>query len=391
MAVGFKLEGQDFEDIYVKWNQLPFYEGILDSEYRRPGGMWAFGDGIYGGTGLSSNISRSSPMQVGSLTTWAQVSCGGFFAAAVKTDGSLWAWGIHVNGQLGIGPIVAPFSQSSPVRVGALSNWKHVCCGGSHSVAIKTDGTLWSWGNNGSGKLGLGNVVHRSSPVQVGALTNWRQVSCAISHTLAIKTDGTLWSWGANTTGELGTGTIVWRSSPVQVGSLTNWRVVEGGGFAFSAAVKTDGSLWTWGDNTNGQLGLGNVVHRSSPVQVGSLIDWNSITCGHRHAVAIKTDGSLWTWGDNTYGQLGIGDVVPRSSPVQVGSLTTWAQVVAGMYYTVALKTDGTLWSWGENTHGQLGIGDVVHRSSPVQVGSLTVWKTLPKNLDDANFVCLQY
>jgi alpha-tubulin suppressor-like RCC1 family protein len=200
-----------------------------------------------------------------------------------------------------------------------------------------------------------------------------------------------LWSWGANTTGELGTGTIVGRSSPVQVGSLTNWRVVEGGGFAFSAAVKTDGSLWTWGDNTNGQLGLGNVVHRSSPVQVGSLIDWNSITCGHRHAVAIKTDGSLWTWGDNTYGQLGIGDVVPRSSPVQVGSLTTWAQVVAGMYYTVALKTDGTLWSWGENTHGQLGIGDVVHRSSPVQVGSLTVWKTLPKNLDDANFVCLQY
>ena len=182
--------------------------------------------------------------------------------------------------------------RSSPVQVGALTNWKQVACGYTHTVSVKTGGTLWSCGYNNTGRLGLGDVVHRSSPVQVGLLTNWKQVACGYTHTVSVKTDGTLWSCGYNNTyGQLGLGDVVNRSSPVQVGLLTNWKQVSCGRY-HTVSVKTDGTLWSCGYNTNGQLGLGNVVHRSSPVQVGSLTNWKQVAGGRYHTVAIA-DGYI--------------------------------------------------------------------------------------------------
>ena len=234
---------------------------------------------------------------------------------------------------------------------------------------------LYAWGRNTNGELGLGtsgNYV--SSPTQVGALKNWSTTgNVADNFSIAVKTDGTLWTWGYNPYGQLGLGNTTYYSSPKQVGSLTAWLTVAGGRYQ-GLAIKTDGTLWSWGFNNNGQLGLGNRTSYSSPKQIGALTNWSKISCGFYFPIAIKTDGTLWSWGDNTYGQLGSGTITNRSSPVQVGSLTNWLSVTCGMYHAVATKTDGTFWSWGYNFRGQLGLGNRTSYSSPKQVGSLTTW-----------------
>jgi alpha-tubulin suppressor-like RCC1 family protein len=191
-----------------------------------------------------------------------------------------------------------------------------------------------------------------------------------------------MWTWGYNGQGQVGDGTRVSRSSPVQVGALTNWSQIAAGN-GHTAAVKTDGTLWAWGNNNNpnggGQLGLNDVLFRSSPVQVGALTNWSQIAAGRLHTAAIKTDGTLWAWAQNIRGQVGDNTVVARSSPVQVGALTNWSQIAAGGYHTAAIKTDGTLWTWGYNANGQVGDGTAVSRSSPVQVGALTTWFMVAK------------
>ena len=223
----------------------------------------------------------------------------------------LYAWGQGGSGQLGLGNTTY---YSSPVQVGSLTTWSKLTTSNSLSLAVKTDGTLWSWGYNGSGGLGLGNRTNYSSPKQVGALTNWSQVSCNSNASLAIKTDGTLWSWGYNSWGQLGTGNLTYYSSPVQVGSLTNWAKISQQS-ASSLAIKTDGTLWIWGSNSNGQLGDNTLTDRSSPVQtVTGGTNWSVVACGRAHTAAIKTDGTLWAWGRNDGGQLGDNTTTNKSS-----------------------------------------------------------------------------
>jgi alpha-tubulin suppressor-like RCC1 family protein len=261
-----------------------------------------------------------------------------------------------------------------------LANWSILGDTLRATLVVKTNGTLWSWGENGYGELGFGNLTSYSSPKQIGSLTNWATVSSGTYYSVgAIKTDGSLWTWGRNQNGVLGNGETgpVGRSSPAQVGSLYNWSSVNVGTYHM-VAIKTDGTLWAWGSNYYGIRGLGDTIIRSTPVQVGALTDWSSnmqIVNGYA-ALAVKTDGTLWTWGQNNNGQLGLGDTTNRSSPVQVGALTNWLNVAAGAYgnHAVAIKTDGTLWTWGKNNNNQLGLGDTTSRSSPVQVGALTTW-----------------
>jgi alpha-tubulin suppressor-like RCC1 family protein len=220
------------------------------------------------------------------------VSCGGYFTAAVRTNGTLWAWGFNGNGQLGKNDLT---HRSSPVQeVLAATTWKSVSAGGYHAAALRTDGTLWLWGRNTSGQLGKNDVTHRSSPVQeLTSGTTWTTVSCGAYHTSAVKTDGSLWSWGDNTEGQLGDNTVTRKSSPVQtVSGGTNWKKVLGGQ-NFTAALKTDGTLWAWGHNNFGQLGMGDIVHRSSPTQVpGGSYNWIELI-GHGRAYrtyAIRDD-----------------------------------------------------------------------------------------------------
>ena len=336
--------------------------------------LWAFGYNNKGQLGNTTVVSRSSPIQVGSLTTWAQVSAGSYNSAAVKTDGTIWTWGYNNAGQLGDQTVV---NKSSPIQVGALTDWAQVSAGDNQVSSTKTNGTLWAWGINSAGKLGDGTTVNKSSPVQIGSLTNWSRVSAGSAHCAATKTDGTLWAWGANGNGQLGQGNLISRSSPVQIGALTDWAQVSAGASAqlHTVAVKTNNTLWAWGANGNGQLGDGTALSRSSPVQIGALTNWAQVAAGNRFTAAVKTDGTMWAWGYDNQGNLGQGSLASKSSPVQVGALTNWAQVSAGFFYSVAaVKTDGTLWAWGGNLHGKLGDGTTANKSSPVQIGALTSW-----------------
>lgn len=361
----------DFDDYYVR------------SDIFTQGNLWGWGYGSFGTLGDNTTLSRSSPVQtVAGGINWKQVANGITFTVAIKTDGTLWSWGLNAYGQLGTNTTT---SRSSPVQtITGGTNWVQVACGNYHAAAIKTDGTLWLWGYNywgqiGNNTSGPASPFMVSSPVQTITIgTNWKQVSCGYGHTAAIKTDGTLWTWGLSTNGMLGDNTTTSKSSPVQtVAGGTNWQQVACGYF-YTAAIKTDGTLWTWGLNTNGQLGDNTITNRSSPIQtVTGGTSWKQVACGLAHAAAIKTDGTLWLWGNNNNGQLAINTITSNSSPVQtITRGTDWKQVACGDRHTTAIKTDGTLYCWGYNNVGQLGNNTITDRSSPVQIViSGTNWK----------------
>jgi alpha-tubulin suppressor-like RCC1 family protein len=288
------------------------------------GTLWGWGANFLGFLGDGTTNSTSSPIQtIAGGNTWDKVSAGGIHAASIKTDGTLWLWGSGGSGQLG----VTAGNYSSPIQtVIGGTNWIQVSCGYKVTAAIKSDGTLWAWGLNSSGELGDNTIVNRSSPVQtITGGSTWRSVSVGLaagagtaSTVAAIKTDGTLWLWGLGTSGQLGDNTIVTKSSPVQtIAGGSTWRSVSVGA-NHCAAIKTDGTLWSWGGNGNGRLGDNTTTGRSSPVQtVAGGSAWKSLSCGGGYTAAIKTDGSLWSWGYNNYANLGDNTTTHKSSPVQ--------------------------------------------------------------------------
>lgn len=341
-----------------------------------PRALYSWGNSFYGESGHNDTVKRSSPTQIGALTDWNALGAAVSSSFAVKTDGTLWAWGLGSNGELGISVAGPGVYRSSPVQIGALTNWSSVTGGNNSAWAIKTDSTLWGWGQNQFGAIGDGTANPKSSPVQIGSLTNWSKVSGMDYGFIALKTDGTLWTCGFNNAGQLGQNNTISRSSPVQVGALTTWSSI-GGSASFWIATQTNGTLWACGQNSDGQLGNTSVNSASSPVQVGALTNWSRVgPLRERTSFAIKTDGTLWGWGRNGWGQVGDGTTTYRSSPVQIGALTTWLNVGGGQYFALATKTDGTLWAWGINNNGQLGQNNVAPKSSPVQIGSGTDWYT---------------
>jgi len=254
------------------------------------GTIWSWGGNFNGVLGLGNVTYYSSPKQIGSSTSWVSASVGASSFTLAIDNGKLFAWGTNTSyGALGLGDKI---NRSSPVQVGALTNWATLATGYAHSLCTKTDGTLWAWGNNYDGRLGLGFSgpgTYRSSPVQVGSLTNWSKPTCGKTFSACVKTDGTLWSWGSNgTSGSLGLNDNIDRSSPVQVGALTNWATLGTSYFAV-LCVKTDNTLWSWGSNNNGQLGDGTIINRSSPVQVGSLTSWANKPSSRNNAGCIQT------------------------------------------------------------------------------------------------------
>lgn len=379
MTTNFKFpyNGQtvDFDDYYVRVD--PFTQGTL----------WNVGLGSSGQLGDNTAVNKSSPVQTVAFgQNWRLISCGVLAKLGLKTDGTLWGWGLNTSGGLGDNTTV---NKSSPVQTVAYgTNWVTASMGSTTSAGIKTDGTLWLWGNNGNGQVGDNTTVSKSSPVQTVAFgTNWLKVSCGYKHCHAIKTNGTLWSWGNNAYGQLGDNTTVAKSSPVQtVTFASNWIQVSSGGSQqaasmkfFAGAIKSDGTLWGWGHNGYGQLGDNTTVLKSSPVQTVSFgTNWKTCSFGFGSGAGIKNDGTLWTWGRNNFGQLGDNTTIHKSSPVQtvVGG-NTWINVSIG-YNTLAIKSDGTLWAWGVNSQGHLGDNTTVDKSSPIQtVLGGTNWKTI--------------
>jgi alpha-tubulin suppressor-like RCC1 family protein len=340
------------------------------------GQLWITGSNGSGQLGDNTITRRSSPVQtVSAGSTWLSMAGGDSHTLGIKTDGTLWAWGSNDVGQLADNTRT---NRSSPVQsYDGGTNWSQVASSRGTCGAVKSDGTLWMWGFARDGSLGDGTATNKSSPVQtVAGGTNWTYVQAGYASG-GLKSDNTLWMWGQNSYGQIGDGTITNRSSPVQIGGAV-WR-----SFATaennSAAIRTDGTLWVWGKNYLGALGTNNAARYSSPVQtVAGGSNWSQVDVASNFMAAIKTDGTLWSWGHNSGGRLGDNTTTNRSSPVQVsGGGTNWSKLSVGGSQTSAIKADGTLWSWGANYNGQLGDNSLVDKSTPIQIGNLTGWKNV--------------
>ncbi|HQN77474.1 MAG TPA: hypothetical protein PLP45_04185 [Syntrophales bacterium] len=313
---------------------------------------------------------------------------------ALKSDGTVWAWGFNADGQLGDGTDTdrwTPVQVKGPGGAGFLAGVKAVTTGACHTLALKEDGTVWAWGDNELGQIGDDTDTDRWTPVQVkgpggaGFLTGVKAVAAGGSHSLALKEDGTVWAWGFNYYGQLGDNSWYGKYTPVQVrgpgavGFLTDMKAVAADGTR-TIALKTDGTVWGWGRNDLGQLGDGATSDQCTPVQVkgpggvGVLADVTAISAGLDRSMVLKEDGTVWGWGKNEFGQLGDDTVTDRWTPVQVkgpggaGFLTGVTAVAAGWLHSAALRSDGTVWAWGCNGSGQLGDDTMTDRWTPVQV-----------------------
>jgi alpha-tubulin suppressor-like RCC1 family protein len=298
---------------------------------------------------------------------------------AVKGDGRLHVWGQNGFGQLGTGTTK---EEKSPVLIsGLVVNWKQVTAGYYNSAGITDNGNLYVWGNNVDGQLGFSGGGSRYTPTQVDG--TWIDVAAGTYHILAIKEDGTLWAWGYGGWGALGQGNTTTIRAPTEievsgVTGVTKWVKVEAGEF-YSMALTEDGKLYAWGDNAYGKLGDGTANQRTSPVRIGgSSYTWASMSAGAFHSAAITTGGDLYTWGFND-GRLGNGGTTYSYTPVKIGNSGEWKTVAAGYYHTIAIKKDGTLWAWGSyNGHGEIGDGTFDRRLIPMQIAQRsTGWHTV--------------
>ena len=313
------------------------------------GSAWAWGQNDEGQLGDGTNTNRNAPVRVSGLSSGvvavAAAEDNGF---ALSADGTVRAWGNNAVGTLGNG-----IAGNSNVPVGVVDSWFSsalsdvvaIASGGFHGMALKSDGTVWAWGTNGFGQLGQGSTPLASSiAVQVRGLDGGGHLSDVVAiakgrgHSLALKSDGTVWAWGHNIYGQLGDGTTTTRTTPVPVVSLSNV-VAIACGIWHSLALKSDGTVWAWGWNALGQLGDGTTTTSYTPVQVSGLSLGAAIAGGQAYSIALKSDGTVWTWGSNANGELGTGTGTDSRTPVQVSGLSSPSDIYGGGYHAGTLAS----------------------------------------------------
>lgn len=338
----------------------------------RNGKLYASGNNTSGQLGNGTvTFDRQNAVQVGTETDWVQTAAGEAHSLGIRADGSLWAWGKNDKGQLGNGNTG---DQHVPVQIGT-DRWINISAGGKFSVAVRADGTLWAWGENDNGQLGNGDTDYgaQPTPAQIGNGQTWLSVSAGEKHALALKADGTLWAWGFGLLGQIGNGTTdTDNPDPVQVGSDENWKSISAGGY-FSAAIKADGSLYTWGDNYYNQVPGSPVtggMPTPNPVRTGTENTWVNVEAGRYHILAGKADGTVWAWGKNEAGELGTGGNQP-TAPVQITGTNGIVQLAAGDGFSLALNSKGSLLAWGQNTFGQFYDGGTQTRNVPQSVSTV--------------------
>ncbi|MFC7774812.1 RCC1 domain-containing protein [Flavobacterium sp. GCM10027622] len=352
--------------------------GIHTIGIRDGGTLWSWGRNNSGqlGTGQNSSTINLLPKQIGTESNWLKISAGNAHNLAIKANGTLWAWGRNSDGQVGIGSNASTFN--TPQQIGTDTDWAFISAGDEFSLAIKTNGTLWAWGDNAFGQLGDTSTDDRNSPVQIGTATNWASVSAGTQHALGLKVNGELWAWGTNNTARFSTTLPAFSYVPIQMGTDTDWSKVVASR-DHGAALKTNGTFWTWGSNATGQLGDGTTVDKTTPINIASLNGAIKIAKGHQHTLVIKNDGTIWSWGGNASGQLGIGTPLspapsPTLNPTQENTFNnTWIYIDSKITHTAAIRSDGTLYTWGANLWGQLGDNSQTAKSAPVNVSCPTL------------------
>ena len=310
-----------------------------------------------------------------------QIAAGSSFGLALRSDGTVWAWGSNGAGQLGDGTTTT--SQTTPVEVTGLSGVVAVAAGIDQSLALRSDGTVWAWGGDRYGQLGDGaNNAAQPTPVQVTGLTGVTKIAAGGLFSLALRSDGTVWAWGYNAVGELGNGTTADSNVPVQVTGLARITAIAAGEGDSAMAIRTYPirktgvtSVWTWGSNDAGELGDGTLSSHLVPEQVTGIGARGiaGIAVGNGFELALGADGSVWAWGADGYGQLGIGPQFTRfTRPVQaIAAGSGIIQLAAGVNHVLALRSNGTVLAWGKNSYGELGLGNTDPAGGPVQVSGL--------------------
>jgi uncharacterized repeat protein (TIGR01451 family) len=329
---------------------------------------WGRGDNGQLGDGNSGIGVRSvTPVQVNGLGDVIAISDGAGFVLALRSDGTVWSWGANEVGQLGDGTTT---QRTRPVQVVNLTNVVAISADHFYGAAVKNDGTVWLWGYTP-----LFNQPN-SSPVQLPGISNVAAISAGEGHLLMIKTDKTAWAVGSNARGELGDGTTTSRTSPVQVSGLTNVAHIASGGDEFSVAVKDDGTVWAWGINNAGELGPGggsvNFDPHPIPIQVTGLpAGIQNVATGGDFVLTLAADGTIWSWGSNDSFQLGHGTSGGQNLPKQIPNFTNVTAIAAGLHHSVALNNDGSVWTWGSNSEGELGDGTTTMHLTPAKVSGL--------------------
>ena len=339
----------------------------------------SWGENSFGELGDGTLTSRSLYRDIAAGSDVVQVATGRVHTLALRSDGTITAWGLNDHGALGDGTTT---DRSTPVQVKGLTGVvTQVAVGEEFSLALRSNGTVWAWGRNDRGQLGRGTISGEELvPARVAVLNRITKISAGRDFALALRSDGIVFAWGANRFGQLGTGAPSYGpvSVPIKIAGLSQVTGISAGADS-SLATETNGisavtSVWAWGDNEDGQLGDGTTVDHASPERVTGLpVSIAGITVGAQFAAVLGTDGAVWSWGSNYLGQLDFappGSVVTR--PVHVilaGSRIT--QISAGAVHMLALRSDGTVLGWGNNQFGQLGDGSQVLVSGPVQVTNL--------------------
>jgi alpha-tubulin suppressor-like RCC1 family protein len=341
------------------------------------GTLWGWGYNAYGQLGDSTFTDKNVPVQIGVDNNWEVVSAGSNHSSAIKTDGTLWSWGYNQDGELGDSTQV---NKNIPTQIGTNNNWQAISSGFYHTLAIKKDGILWAWGGNFDegngvirdtvGQLGDSTVFISIVPIQIGNSNDWKRVSAGHLHSLAIKKDSTLWAWGYNGSGELGDNTYINKYAPTEISNAKDWLSVSAAN-EFSVALKKDGTLWSWGFGAYGELGDGNTFSSEKiPTQVGSDFNWDSVSAAGDgdHVLALKNDHTLWSWGENSLGDLGNGNNTNQTAPAQVGTNINWNTICGGYGHSIILDNNGTLWACGRNDFGEIGDGTNVNKNMLISI-----------------------
>lgn len=334
---------------------------------------WAWGYNTNGELGDGTNIEKNVPTPIAVISNVDALAAGDAHSLGLLGDGTVWAWGDNTFGQLGIGSYDTA-AHTSPVELPGIANVIAVDGGYRHSIALKSDGTVWTWGENNSGQLGritealCDGYPCGTSPAQVPGLADIVDIAAGEDHNVALGRDGTVWTWGWNNAGQLGDGSTTDSWTPVQVSGLSG--VIDiAAGRLHTLALRNDGTVLAWGWNNVGQLGDRTTTARFTPVQVYGLSGVKTIAAGAQHSLALLSNGTVRAWGLNGDGQVGNTSVIDYTlEPVQVSGLGGVEAIAGGAFHSLALTIDGRAWGWGYNGEGQLGDGTTTDAGTPVEV-----------------------